>query len=51
MCYIIFLILYSLGASITLSIFGHQADISKWGFIIVMIIVMICDHAVSDPAS
>ena len=51
MLYIILLILYNQQGDILVTVHGHRADLSKWGFILLMIGVMALDHVFSSPQS
>jgi len=47
MAYIVLLILYSLDADILFTVRGIHFDLTKWGFIVLMIVVMISDHYIT----
>ena len=47
MTYIILLILFSLNADILVTVRGVHLDIATWGFILLMIVVMVSDHYIT----
>jgi hypothetical protein len=47
MAYIVLLILYALDADILFTVRGIHFDLTKWGFIVLMIVVMISDHYIT----
>jgi hypothetical protein len=49
MLYIILLSLYNQEGDILVTVDGYHIDLSKWGFIALMIVVMILDHIFSEP--
>jgi hypothetical protein len=49
MLYIILLVLYNQEGDILITVHGYHVDLSKWGFILLMIGVMALDHFFSKP--
>jgi len=49
MLYIILLGLYNQEGDILITVDGYHVDLSKWGFIALMIVVMTLDHIFSKP--